>query len=530
MTFTRREILQGLLGTSAGAVACRRRPAAEWDGADRPDGRSWGHALRDGSTSTTDPVSDEAPWQVVVVGGGVAGLYAAWRLQRSGLVRVLLLEGAPEVGGTSVAGESLVSRFPWGAHYVPVPGPSQPELQELLVDMGAAQQTEEGFVPRESSLVIEPAERTFYQGQWHAGLFPFSGARSRKELGRFRREVDRWIRWRDPDGRRAFGLPFASGSDHSEVRRLDEMSFAEWLGRQDFTDSGFRWYVRYACRDDYGTEPEQLSAWYGLAYFAARCGESIDDPSPFVTWADGNGRVVRHLAETLRAVRTRAAVTKVTPRGDRPFCRVEYVDTRSGVRRAVHGQAVVVAMPSYLRPHVLPARLAGTYRPEYAPWLVANLELDGRPSAPGFETAWDNVIVDSESLGYVVATHQSGASFGPTVWTYYRPFSAFDAATERKRMGGASYREVSEAVYLDLDRVHVDLAPKVKRIDLMRWGHGMVRPTVGRAFDSGRRSAQAAQDGVHFAHTDLSGAALLEEAIFHGARAAREVLAEVRPS
>ena len=56
----------------------------------------------------------------------------------------------------------------------------------------------------------------------------------------------------------------------------------------------------------------------------------------------------------------------------------------------------------------------------YSPWLTANLTLDRWPAERGAPVAWDNVIVDSPSLGYVVATHQSLRTHIPqTVWTYY---------------------------------------------------------------------------------------------------------------
>jgi hypothetical protein len=46
---------------------------------------------------------------------------------------------------------------------------------------------------------------------------------------------------------------------------------------------------------------------------------------------------------------------------------------------------------------------------------------------------------------------------------------------------------------------------------------------------SGARAAgQQPFRGIHFAHTDLSGIAIFEEAFHHGIRAAEEVLKEFR--
>ena len=55
----------------------------------------------------------------------------------------------------------------------------------------------------------------------------------------------------------------------------------------------------------------------------------------------------------------------------------------------------------------------------------------------------------------------------------------------------------------------------------MRWcGRGRASSWSGA-----RQKAAQPYRGIHFANTDLSGLALLEEAFYHGLRAAEEVLA-----
>jgi hypothetical protein len=51
----------------------------------------------------------------------------------------------------------------------------------------------------------------------------------------------------------------------------------------------------------------------------------------------------------------------------------------------------------------------------------------------------------------------------------------------------------------------------------------MIRPRPGALFDPARLARLAPRGRIHFAHTDLSGIALFEEAFDHGLRAAREV-------
>ena len=58
---------------------------------------------------------------------------------------------------------------------------------------------------------------------------------------------------------------------------------------------------------------------------------------------------------------------------------------------------------------------------------------------------------------------------------------------------------------------------------MWRWGHAMIEPAPGFLWGEARRRARAPIGAIHFAHTDLSGIALFEEAFHQGARAADEV-------
>src|SRR5713226_7288162 len=75
-----------------------------------------------------------------------------------------------------------------------------------------------------------------------------------------------------------------------------------------FDSAPLRWYVNYACRDDYGALAKDTSAWAGIHYFAAR---DPEEKGP-LTWPEGNGWIAQRLLEKLnRYVRTGAGVYRI---------------------------------------------------------------------------------------------------------------------------------------------------------------------------------------------------------------------------
>ena len=548
----RRELLAAFLGVPFALAACRSRA----DVAALPEGEivgasdGIGHLIRDGLR----PEPSEDAWEragVVIVGGGVAGLAAAWRLLRAGFEDFVLLELEPAPGGTARSGdEHGVVPYPWGAHYLPAPLKENRALVTLLDEMGVLEGSDSEGEPvvAEQFICRDPEERIFYRGRWYEGLYLHAGesAEDARQLQIFNAEVDRWAGWRDSKGRRAFAIPVSNCSDDAEATALDRVSMDEWLSARGLDSPRLRWLVDYACRDDYGLTASQASAWAGLFYFASRMRRPGAESQPLITWPEGNGRLVRHLYEQARArVRLGLAVADVRPREFQKGSGAAE-DERRGARDGVdvvavthdgknpvgfRAEQVVFAAPQFLTKYLLKPYREGALPAhvrefEYGAWMVANLFLEERPrQAAGFPLAWDNVLYESPSLGYVVATHQRGLDRGPTVFTYYYPLTDADPRAARALLLSTDRDAWADVALSDLQRAHQDIRRLTRRLDVMRWGHAMIRPRVGFLRGGARAAAQRPFGPVHFAHTDLSGVALFEEAFDHGLRAAEEVLA-----
>jgi hypothetical protein len=573
--FARRALLGAAAGLAAGASAGllahvppslapgmplrawhawrRRRARARITGEIVGSSHQVGHRLRAGAAGEGQsqaaaaaaaalPVADVT---VLVIGAGISGLAAGWKLAASGIDDFVVLDLEPRPGGTSASGEAAATAYPWGAHYVPLPPPEARTVRELFAELGViAGYGAPGGDPiyTEEYLCFAPQERLFFQGQWQDGLFPSAGAshRDREQLRRFRELMAAYRGRRGCDGRKAFAIPMELSSRDPELLALDRISMHELLARHGLDSPRLRWYVEYACRDDFGCDLATTSAWAGVHYYAAR---PLGEEGQVLTWPEGNGWIVRQLERKLRPrLRSRAmalsldagsGVGGLRPPSGRGRIIARVLDVASGATTTYRASAAILAVPKFVARRIVrgwdrgdPARDRATDRYTYSPWMVANLHVDRVPAGRGAPPAWDNVIHGSPSLGYIVATHQHlNAHPGESVLTYYRPFPDADPAAARARMLSTRWDEWRDAILDDLARAHPDIEERVRRLDVMLWGHAMVRPTVGFIWGGDREKVLAPPaPGLALAHSDSSGLPLFEEAVHRGVQAAEATM------
>lgn len=491
-----------------------------------------GHKLRDGGIPES---TENVRVPVLIAGAGIAGLSAAWWLQRNGQRDFLLLEGERATGGNARSGKNAVSAYPWGAHYLPIPGPEAVYTRLLLAELGVLKGDPAAIKPEYEAryLCAAPEERLFIHGRWQEGVSPQYGVPSseRTEFARFDELMRSWREKRGRDGKRAFAIPMALSSQDPAILALDRQSMRDWLLANNLKSQPLHWYVNYACRDDFGTDYHQTSAWAGLHYFCARTGESINaERETVLTWPEGNGWLAQRLAEKVAPhIRTGQWVWRIGSDQGRAWADVYLPQENRSIR--YHANRLIWAGPVFQLPYVWP-QASAVLRPQaralsHAPWLIANITLDAPPTqGEGAEMAWDNVLYDSPGLGYVVATHQNlSVHQGPTVLTYYRALSDREPIQARAELFAAQYSGLAQQVFDDLHPAHPDLREQARRCDIWRWGHAMVRPTVGFVHGQARQAFASISAGpILLAHADLSGFSLFEEAQYRGVMAAQAVL------
>lgn len=534
--FTRREILSAFLGLPFALAACRSSSAGKF-----PEGEivganaQAGHILRENKIFQV-PAQSWETIKAAIIGGGAAGLAAAWKFQKENFGDFLLLELENKIGGTAQSGKNDFIGFPWGAHYLPVPFKENAELVALLDEMNLTEgRSERGeILIKEQFLCREPEERIFYKGRWYEGLYLSAGASEddKKQFGEFQKQIDFWISWRDSKGKRAFVLPVADCSTDAEVLQLDKISFLDFLRQNGFTSDRLFWYCDYATRDDYGLKSRQTSAWAGLFYFCSRVRKSGEESQPFITFPEGNGRFVNFLFDKIKdKTRLKTIALEIVP--NEKGADVVYLNTETNELRGLHCEKIIFAAPIFTAKYLI--RDFKQNPPEYTKefehnaWFVANLFLKDRPQnrfKRDFPLAWDNVLYESPSLGYVNATHQKEIDYGATVLTYYYPMCGEENG--RAKLFGYDWRALADVVLADLSRAHPDIYDLTERLDVMRWGHAMISPRKNFLWSDARAQAQKPFRNIHFAHSDLSGIALFEEAFFQGVRAANEILEKTR--
>lgn len=500
-----------------------------------------GHQLRDLGKSGRLP--DPAVRQrcaVAVIGAGVAGIACARVLAAAGVSDVRVFELEDNAGGNSRDHAMSGMRCPLGAHYLPTPGEQAFEVQALLEALSVRHIEHGRATYDERHLCHAPQERILIDGAWHDGLLPPLDAlpvaereRTATQYRRFEQQVTRLA------ANGAFAIPTARSRGYDTVAGLDTLIFAQWLTSQGFDAPALRWYLDYCCRDDYGTGAAQVSAWAGVHYFASRHGfhapgSAADAHDAVLTWPQGNAWLIERMTQPI-GDRIQTGCVALQIEEGRHDVAIDLWNVGAKRMERCTADHVVLATPLFVAARLLrsppPALIVAASLQRHAPWLVANLQVDApllqRHGAP---RAWDNIAYASSDLGYVDATHQNySPQEGPTVLTAYRSLASDDNATtaQRRALLTQPWSAWADIVLRDLAVMHPEIRDKLVRIDLMRYGHAMSIPIPGLRSSAALHALTATRGHIVFAHADLSGYSIFEEALYHGERAARGLLSQM---
>ncbi len=494
-----------------------------------------GHLLRQDKAWPAPSVLHKT--EVLIAGGGVAGLAAARALRLKGQDDFAVLELEDSAGGNSRGGSVGGIACPLGAHYLPLPSDAAPEVQDLLEELGLRRRVAGRWEYDERHLCHSPQERLFFNGEWQDGLLPQQGV-SAATLAQYQKfsdlvaQAQQQARWTIP----------VSNKPLAPVQlALAAITFIAYLDQHGLTDAHLRWYLDYCCRDDYGAGIARVSAWAGMHYFASRHGFAVPgresaERENLLTWPEGNAWLIRRLAAPLKErLHTGRVIVRVA--SVKHGVEVDAFNSASQTLERWQAQRVIVALPIFVAarvvqeaPDFLRQAAAQTV---YAPWLVANIHIKAAlHDRPGPAPSWDNVLYgdarNTPGLGYVDAMHQSlQAVTGPTVLTYYRALG--DLPEGRSLLLTRPWQAWRDDILRELSLAHPDLAAKATRIDITHYGHAMALPVPAnldkidlqtlsylRRQLQNKEHFQIRHERLSFAHSDWVGYSIFEEAFTLG--------------
>lgn len=490
-----------------------------------------GHILRDGVPSYT--IANFVECKVVVAGAGVSGLSAARELSKNNINDYILVELEQGPGGNAGWSENEVSQYPLGAHYIPTPNNDCKEYLDFLKEAGVITAFSADGLPEynEYHLCFDSQERLYINGRWQEGLVPANGLQQSEldEVHRFLQLMDAYRYHRGADGKYAFDIPVSHSSTEEAFLSLDNITMEQWLRQNKFSSKYLDWYVNYCTRDDFGTAFTDISAWAGIHYFAARKGKGVNAVhSDVLTWPEGNGFLVKALMKNIHGnIHSGCMVLAVKQEGKKIL--VDYMHLQSKKVTRISAEHCIIATPQYVAARLIndKSRIEKVHRHfQYTPWLVANIKTSFALQDTAQPMSWDNVWFNSDSLGYVVATHQL-LQQQPAMLniTYYLPFTNGNAAEERKKLQRLSYESLCEIILSDIEKVHPGIQQTVSDLNIHLWGHSMVKPLPGIITGNLRQELGTSLDNrIHFANADLSGISIFEEAFYQGITAANKII------
>lgn len=475
------------------------------------------------------PEAHPERYDVIVIGAGMAGLVAAYRLRDR---RVLVLERDTRAGGVSKSETWQGLEYAIGAAYIIDPDPDSEDAREKA---GFTMLEELDLRKRDEDLTKDRSRQRRLGGDANHCLFSNRRVVPEAEVytARNRRFFEHVL---DSDH-----YPSVPPTDPALVEALDRVSFGHFLrsaalqrriyGRSVGAISPLGWEaIEYYCWGAFGTTADETSAYHGLNFFAAEFGAILVFPG-------GNAYIANRIAERIRRddarrIRTGSWTLRVERDGD-GFGVTAWENEKLHRFRA---RSVIFAAPLFLAPTVISglpeAQRQAISTLDYRSYVVANVLLRRRAdrifASPAFRNGYELTRVHGLDVGRVPAQEIStrkvysdailadfpiGRHATHAVLTAYRPYPY---ASGRADLTTLTYQQIEDEVRREVMAglgPHGLKADDIEGVRIARWGHPMIVTRPGQLADGTIRTASQSQAGLYFAHTDVQGAPAYENAL-----------------
>jgi oxygen-dependent protoporphyrinogen oxidase len=427
------------------------------------------HQVRDKGTQffTRPPAS--AKHDVVIVGGGVSGLAAAYRLQQRDF---LLLEKEPHWGGNAYAMQYEGSTYATGSAFLTKDEYAYHFAKEI------------GLTP----LPINSPDASIIRGElildtWGDGVekLPYS-ASVREGFRKFKKEM----------------LAMDVKKRHTE---LFSLPFSDFL--KGYPAELTQWWDNFG-PSNWGATSSETAAGLAIETLQDMVGESREDDR--YTWPGGLGAITRQLADILeRSHKSHmvAGATTVAVVSEKEEVQVTYMT--GGELKTVAAKTVIMATPKFITRRIvegLPEKQSDAmHQIRYIPYPVVNLIFD----KPVFNHGYDTWCPGNSFSDFIVADwviqKQPGYQHKFNIVSCYTPMKEEDRGYLLNEIGA---RKIAAHVLSDFQKLMPELNVDPIEVHIYRRGHPLYMSTPG-LYTQTQPLARQAMDRVFFANTDSEG-------------------------
>jgi protoporphyrinogen oxidase len=448
------------------------------------------HQVRDGKVFTRPAAS--ARHDVVIVGGGVSGLAAAYRLQHRNL---LLLEKEPHWGGNAYAMEYEGSTYATGSAF-------------LVKDESAYSFAKEiGLEP----LPVNSSDASIIRGElildtWGDGLnrLPYPPS-VRESFKKFKKEM-------------------LAIDVEKRSKELDDKPFSDFTN--GYPPELKQWWDTFG-PSNWGATSEATAAGLAIVNLQEMAAESRADDR--YTWPGGLGAITKKLAEILQPKykdRMQTGATIVAVVSEKEEVQVTYM--LGGELKTVAAKAVIMATPKFITRRIvdgLPEKQReAMHQIRYIPYPVVNLIFDKPVFNHGYDT-WcpGNTFTDFVVADWVIQK-QAGYQQKFNILSCYTPMKQEDRGYLLNEIGA---RKIAANVLSDFQKLMPGLNVDPVEVHIYRRGHPLYMSTPG-LYTQVQPLARHPMDRVFFANTDSEGPeSTTNQGILAAQRAVKEVEARL---
>jgi oxygen-dependent protoporphyrinogen oxidase len=427
------------------------------------------HQVRDKGNQIFARPPASARHDVVIVGGGVSGLTAAYRLQRRDF---LLLEKEPHWGGNAYAMEYEGSTYATGSAFMVNDEYSYPFAKELGLEL----------------LPVNSPDASIIHGElipdtWGEGLnkLPYSPA-IREGFKKFKKEM-------------------LAIEVEKRRRELFNKPFSDFL--KGYPAELKLWWDTFG-PSNWGATSEDTAAALAIENLQEMAGESRADDR--YTWPGGLGAITKKLAEILESKykdRMRAGATIVAVVSGKQEVQVTYM--LSGELKTVAAKAVIMATPKFITRRIvegLPDKQSeAMHKIRYIPYPVVNLIFDKPVFNHGYDT-WcpGNTFTDFVVADWVIQK-QAGYQQKFNIISCYTPMAEENRGYLLNEIGA---RKIAANVLNDFQKLMPGLNVDPVEVHIYRRGHPLYMSTP-KLYTEIQPLVRQPMDRVFFANTDSEG-------------------------